>query len=249
MNINNQYSITITPSATLVTLIALTILLRLGFWQLQRADEKQQRLHDIAAKQMTHPIGLEASEWLQKEPDIPIEFTGKVGLDTAFLLDNRIFEGTVGYEVVTPIETSHGLLLANWGWIAGTGYRQQLPRIPFAELGIKADQTFAFRGVTWSPGKNIFVRETANYDSDWPKVIQQIDLDYMGELLGVKPLPILVALHLPNQDSFTNNHKPVVMRPEKHIAYAVQWFGLAAGCLLVFLCASLKKRKDASNPD
>ena len=249
MNINNQYSITITPYATIVTLIALTILVRLGFWQLQRADEKQQRLHDIAAKQMAHPIGLEAIEWLQKESDIPVEFTGKAALDTVFLLDNRIHGGTVGYEVVTPVKTDHGVLLVNWGWVAGTGYRAQLPQIPFAELGIETDQILAFSGVTWFPGRNIFIRETANYASDWPKIIQQIDLDYMGELLGVKPLPMLVMLHLPNQDSFINNHKPVVMRPEKHIAYAVQWFGLAAGCLLVFLCASLKKRKNGSNPD
>lgn len=249
MNINKQYSLTITPTSTLVTLIALAILLRLGFWQLQRADEKQQRLQDIATKQAKQAIGLDAIEWLQNEADVPVEFAGRVNLQQVFLLDNRIVNGKVGFEVVTPVSTDSGVILVNWGWIEGTGYRDQLPVIPFTELGVVDNQLMNFKGVTWSPSKNVFIRETAVSDGQWPKVIQEIDIKYMETLLGVASLPILVALELPNQELFLNNHKPVVMPPEKHIGYAVQWFGLAIGCVMVFLFASLKKRKDGSRAD
>ncbi|UAA38870.1 SURF1 family protein [Paraneptunicella aestuarii] len=221
-------------------------MLRLGFWQLQRAEEKELRLIQIAKRNEQHPMGLHDIDWLGKEQDVKVNFTGILLNDRVFLWDNRVVKGQVGYEVLVPVSTSEGIVLTKWGWIAGTGYRDKLPGITLPSSG---EEIQSFSGVTWLPGNNIFVHETATTESSWPMVIQEVNITQIEQLLGKPLLPFVVSLDLPDDSGFINNHHPVVMPPEKHIAYAIQWFGLALGCVLVFIFASIKKSKNDRSED
>jgi len=42
-------------------------------------------------------------------------------------------------------------------------------------------------------------------------------------------------------DGFARAWQPQVMTPEKHIAYAVQWFGLAIALFIIYIVVNLKK--------
>lgn len=211
-------------------------MLRLGFWQLERMEEKERRLNSIAEKHEAGALNLESVKAFEDTQDIPVQFQGDILTDKVFLWDNRVVQGRVGYEVIVPVRTNVGLVLANWGWIQGTGYRDRLPSF---DLPVSVNY---FKGVIWQPSDNVFIADQP--EINWPLVIQEIQVSQIEDILGESLLPFVVALELPTDSPFVNNHKPVVMQPEKHLGYAIQWFGLAIGCFLVFIFASIRKVKN-----
>jgi len=54
----------------------------------------------------------------------------------------------------------------------------------------------------------------------------------------------------PQLKGFRQQWEPQVMAPEKHQAYAVQWFSLAIACLVVYLVVlyKLNKSKQEETP-
>lgn len=241
-------SLTITLTSSIVTLIAVSIMLRLGFWQLQRMEEKEVRLQSIANKKITGPLDLESIEEFLDIQDVPVTFKGALLRNNVFLWDNRVVQGKVGYEVIVPVETNIGTVLTNWGWIRGTGYRDKLPDVVFPEKvftsKLSPDNLHQFSGKIWQPSDNVFIVDTPQQTGQWPLVVQEVNVSQISEILGESLLPFVVALELPSDSGFVSNHKPVVMPPEKHLGYAIQWFGLAIGCFLVFIFASIKKVKN-----
>lgn len=210
------------------------ILLSLGMWQLQRADQKYERLTELEQKQAQGFLSLSDIARFDDPRDVRVQLNGKLQSNTIFLWDNRIVSGKVGYEVIVPLKTSAGMVLVNLGWVQGTGYRNQLPTISVPDLT-------QFEGVVWEPQDNKFIAAESLSTTSWPVLIQQVNIKQISELLEIKSKPFVVALELPEASGFVNNHKPVVMPPEKHIAYAVQWFGLAIACFVIFILASIKK--------
>lgn len=212
-------------------------MLRLGFWQLERSEYKQQRLSQIEQRKQLQPFTLsEVLNMQQDIRDLPLAVKGKALTHHLLLLDNRIVRGQVGYEVLLPVLTNQGILLTNLGWVKAGPYRQQLPVIALEGLGPE------FSGVLAKPGLNPMVKETVDDQQPWPRVIQQIDTLLLDQWFSQPVLPF-VLLAGQGTAGFEKNWKPVVMPPEKHIAYAIQWFGLALACALVYLFALIRIRK------
>lgn len=209
---------------------------RLGFWQLQRAEEKQHRLDYIQQQNQGTDLTLEEIFKMGNVQDMPISFSGELMREHALFWDNRVVNGAVGYEVIVPVKTSQGLLLANWGWVKGSPDRSRLPSVRFPSHPVQ------FSGVVWTPSNNPFIASEP-LNAGWPKVIQQLDLNALQAYFSLSILPFSVALKNTETHGFVNNHRPVVMPPEKHIAYAIQWFGLALACGVIFVVASFKRGK------
>lgn len=223
---------------TLIALCAIVILLRLGFWQIERSDVKQLRLEQIKQRASSKPYRVSEILMMTKEAaDYPIELSGTLDLEHVFLWDNRVYSGQVGYEVLVPVFTSQGNVIVNFGWVKAGKTRNELPHI------ILPSDALMLQGVVWQPSTNAFIKETAQADGQWPKVIQEPNIDVIRQLLQKPLLPFGVSMTLPYDVQFKINYKAIVMSPEKHLAYAVQWFGLAIVCASVFLFAS-RKGKD-----
>ena len=225
--------------STIVTLVAVVIMCSLGMWQLQRAEEKTIRLEQIESRKSAAPLQL--ADVLNSQEDLrdfPIEMYGSALTDNVFLLDNKQYEGQVGYQVLVPVQTNSGLVLVNFGWVKGSQYRDQLPNIELP------DGQRLLRGIAAVPELNPMVMETASVDGQWPKVIQQIDLPFLETFVN-EPLHGFIMLLSPQQPGgFIRQWQPVVMPPEKHLAYAVQWFGLAIASMLVFIFAVRTRFKE-----
>lgn len=222
--------------ATLVTFIAVVIMFALGMWQLQRAEEKSLRLLSIQKASYTEQINLQqALVDINNMLDMPISFNAKADVNRIFMLDNKIHNGRVGYQVLLPLKTSSGLLLANLGWLPGTMSRDVLPSVTLD------DEKMTYSGIVNFPSDNAMVTETAVLDDNWPKVVQQIDFEVIEAMYEAPFLPFVVQLNEDPDSSFVRNWKPVVMAPEKHIAYGVQWFLLAFAAIVVFVIAQRKK--------
>jgi len=225
--------------ATLVTFVCVVIMFALGNWQLQRAEQKTERLLalELAAKTGQVDLHQVLSSNIDEMLDMPVNFEGVADTSRYFLLDNKIQKGRVGYEVLVPMQTNSGTVIANFGWVAATNSRNILPDIQIN------DENERFTGVISLPLNNTMVKETAQIDGHWPKVLQQTDLNIIQQHYKQQVLSFVVLLNPQDNSTFIRNWQPVVMAPEKHIAYAIQWFLLAFAALAVFIIAQRKKLK------
>ena len=225
--------------ATIITFTSVVIMFALGNWQLQRAEQKTVRLLAIELATKTAQIDLQQvlSSDLDKMLDMPVNFEADADAVRYFLLDNKIHNGRVGYQILVPMQTSSGTVITNFGWVAATSSREVLPSIQIDNKKTR------YAGIISLPLNNAMVKETALVDGQWPKVLQQTDLKVIQQHYKQEVLPFVVLLNAQETSNFVRNWQPVVMAPEKHMAYAVQWYLLAIAALAVFIIAQRNKFK------
>lgn len=222
-----------------VALIAFIILARLGFWQLERGEQKIQRLDQIAKYQEFDVVTFDKllSVIETYEPTgITTKIDGVFASPTSWLLDNKVVNGQPGYDVLlalTPTGYEQSVLV-NMGWLKGDyANRDNLPviNIPQGKVSItafvKAKDLASFALSDQSVNKQ-----------QWPLRTQQIHLDTLEQQSGLAFYPFMVYVQQADDFGFTQHYQPVVMPPEKHRAYALQWFLLAIAVLVVFIFAS-----------
>ena len=225
-------------AATLVTFVAVVIMFALGFWQLQRGAEKTQRLSNMQQAAESNALGLlQANNMGEQALDMTVSLQGTVDTQHYFLVDNKIQQGQVGYEVLSVVNTEQGNVLVNFGWLAAPRLRSELPavQLPTGPQNL--------RGMLAIPKRNSLISETAAFDSQWPKVLQQADHVIMTQHYRQPILPFVILLDEEQDSGYIRNWQAVVMPPEKHLAYAIQWFLLGAAALIIFIVAQRKKLK------
>jgi cytochrome oxidase assembly protein ShyY1 len=219
-----------------VTFVAVVIMSNLGMWQLDRMALKEQRLLALKAKSKAGSIGLiDLPENLEDASDYPVEFSGVANIERVLLLDNKIVNGTVGYEVLVPVETNVGTVLVNYGWVKAGAQRGELPTVNISA------QLQTYSGNVVIPALNPMVKETNTTATNFPLLVQQIDLELLNKMTGLALQPFIVSMQ-PNDSAFTRNWNPVVMAPEKHLGYAIQWFGLAIAAIVIYFFAVFKRK-------
>lgn len=220
------------PLATLVILLVFVILVSLGLWQLNRAEQKRQRLEWIASQSSQQAMPLSHIDPQQDIRDLPVLATGTFLSDQYYLLDNRIHQGKVGYQVLGLLQTNQGQLLVNLGWVSTGQSRDILPEITLP-TGLQQ-----VSGVIQVPANNPLITETLKADAPWPRLIQQLDIPLLQRWhLGQRLLPYVLLLNEKLDWGYPRAWQAVVMPPEKHLAYAVQWFALAIAAPLIFFAA------------
>ncbi|AEE25123.1 hypothetical protein Glaag_4199 [Glaciecola sp. 4H-3-7+YE-5] len=217
--------------STLVTLCAVVIMFALANWQLQRGLDKAQRMQSIDSASNSASYSLETLLTRNQDiQDLPISFSGSINPQHVFLLDNRIKQGRPGFDVYVIAQSDTHNVLVNFGWVAGKQMRDDLPEVSLP------DRLNDAQGRIVLPSDNPMVTETATHDALWPKVIQQIDIQFIEQVLHAEVLPFVITLTQSNEQ-FIRDWQPVVMPPEKHYAYAVQWLGLGIAAFFVYFFA------------
>ncbi|GLX78708.1 SURF1-like protein [Thalassotalea insulae] len=220
-----------------ITLLVFCGLIKLGLWQSSRALEKEQRLARIAQYQTQQAIELQQLLALSKSEkqlnDLPVRLTGNFEPDKVFLLDNQTNQGRLGYRVLQILHTDQGAVLVNLGWVEGFIDRNQLPSVtPLVGL-------HQVRGNIRIPEQGVILAEQDYSSVRWPFRIQQIELVKISQLIAEKLLPFVIYLDTNETIGYEKNWRPIVMPPEKHRAYAFQWFSLATAWLVLILSASV----------
>ncbi len=228
---------------SVVTLLLLVLLLGLGFWQLDRAEQKRRLVTQFQGGVSADPIQVDAK--LQAAPDLeyqPATVRGRLDPVHQFLLDNRIHQGVVGYEVLTPLLLPEDdvVLLVNRGWVPRGMHREQLPDVSLKEEWVQ------LRGQLKSPPQKVFtLGEGEDRHLGWPKVLQQIRLELQAEQLGKSLLPMLLLLDPDQDQGYVRQWEPVLgFGPERNVGYALQWFSLALALLVIFLLVNSKRIHD-----
>jgi surfeit locus 1 family protein len=225
---------------TLFSLLMVPLMTGLGFWQLQRAGEKANLAAAFAERQQQAPAELSAL-WNSTEEELayrPVQLTGSFLPDRYFLLDNRVQQGQVGYEVLGILQLSDagGSVLVNRGWIAGDSARRTLPAVPNV-----TGQVTITGHVYIAPGAPFLLAEQ-QLDNAWPKRIQAVEMDKLAPavaaLNGGKVFPFPVRIDEGQHGALAVDWQVVNMSPQMHQGYAVQWFAMAAVLLVFYLFCS-----------
>jgi len=221
----------------MVTLLVFFGLIKLGLWQTARAVEKEQRLLRIATYQKQTALSLQAILQFQASQDdindLPIQLVGTFDKEKVFLLDNQTNKGRLGYQVLQVLQLEYQSVLINLGWVQGYIDRSKLPDIQ-PLIG-----KHTIKGNIRIPEQGILLAEQMFTKNQWPLRVQQIELDKFSQIIAQKLLPFVVYLDKKEGIGFEKNWQPIVMPPEKHRAYAFQWFSLAAAWLLLMISASV----------
>ena len=228
----------------LTGLILLSIfgaLISLGFWQLQRADEKRQLLDNFASRSTQPPIALTGALLEGDRSGSPAEIVGHYEEAGQFLWDNRTYEGQPGFHVITPfvIDGSETRILIDRGWIPLEGSRDRLPRPEVPQGGRN------IIGHLYAPSKG-FTLEGSPPDYGAP-LRQNLDLDVLRKKAAFALQPYVLRLSPDDPDGFLRAWSaPERTSVQRHQAYAVQWFGMAA-VFVIALAAFNRRQKRRSH--
>lgn len=201
--------------------LGLMLLSGLGTWQINRGLSKDNVLSLVNNKHKDYPQLSELPENSSSANYQQATLAGQWYDKQFFLLDNRIYKGQAGYEVLTPFQLPDNQhLLINRGWIP----RSQTDNIPLPE---SAELT----GTLYLPKKGYTIGEAIHsdqlIDNIWPKTSLYMDPAAFSAALKQPLSPLILVLDETHPDSLIRIWKPVVIEPERHYAYALQWYGLA----------------------
>jgi surfeit locus 1 family protein len=77
--------------------------------------------------------------------------------------------------------------------------------------------------------------------------VQQLDLAQLEQVLETRLLPVILLLDKSDEHGFVREWQPVYgVTPDKHRAYAMQWFTLAVVLLLIYVGVNSKRISDQS---
>lgn len=208
------------------SIAVVALLLKLSWWQINRADEKQRLQSQIHHRQQTVITDLAQ---LPIEPlwhSITLE--GEFDNQHPILLDNQLYRGRPGYHLYLPFMSQQQRVLVNVGWIAAPPYREILPTLP------QLNGRQIIHGVI-APAQQLLQFKPDAADGQWPLRVQNIGLDWLTQQLQQPLLPWVIQISASSPIALIQTWQPVVMGPKKHYGYAMQWFLLAIAVVLLCL--------------
>jgi surfeit locus 1 family protein len=220
----------------LVNLVAVAVLLSLSVWQWQRAARKQENLTSIARWQTQPAISLtELITHQQRNDDTPandgrtISFAGRWISPFVWLLDNQIVKGRQGYDVLVPVRQSDSsaqspIVIVNLGWVAAPATRSELPEVNIADELI-------VQGIYRARVDGLLLGKNLEEKGAWPMRAQKIDTQAFATYLSGEV--ISGVIYQQAYSPYITHYNPVVLPPERHRAYALQWLLLAIAAVVV----------------
>lgn len=235
----------------LATLLAVALTARLGFWQLDRAAQKQAMQTRLDERAQLPE--LKAAELALDAAAAPAQYERHVRLrgrwltDKTVFLDNRPMAGRVGFYVLTPLLLEDGTpLLVLRGWAPrNAAQRAELPALPTPEGTV---EVLGKLGPTPSRLYQFGAAESGT-------IRQNVDLsDFARETgLALRPL-VLQQLATPTDaahaaDGLLRQWPAPAVDIHKHYGYAFQWFALSALLVGLYLWFQIiqPRRKDRSH--
>jgi surfeit locus 1 family protein len=236
---NVKYTIRASLFISLLTLAAIALCLKAGFWQYNKAQAKLALQSQLTARMAEAPVELpshvsDLENWRYKQ----VKFTGVYDTKYQVYIDNQVEDTKVGYHILTPmlVTNSRFYVLVNRGWIAGSPNRNvPVVTTPAGKLEIE--------GEIGLPSQRFFTLEAPQTnDKKWQPVWQNLDMARYAKSVPFAVQPFIVRLH-PNSQAggFIRNWPAPGDRVGMHLGYAYQWFGFALTLLIIYIVLNVKK--------
>lgn len=226
--------------SVVLTALGVVLFARLGFWQLDRAGQKQELLAQYEAGQRTQvAMTPENADSLSRYQRARI--TGRYDPEHQILLDNMpSHAGRPGYRVLTPMQTSAGWILVDRGWLPLGRTRTELPNV------LVGDSERTLTGTMDALPRAGLQLESAPIDANapWPRVLNFPTQSDLERQLGHDLIPGVLLLDASQPDGYARVWEAHLgFKPERHIGYAVQWFALAAAAVIIFVFMGFRTRQ------
>ncbi|MEU6345569.1 SURF1 family protein [Streptomyces sp. NPDC046977] len=237
---------------TLVGLLMMPTMVRLGFWQLHRHERRVANNHLISDNLKAAPLPVESLTGpgtVVPKKDIYRTVTATGRYDTAHEVVARqrtAADGdSIGYHVITPLVMADGrAVLVNRGWIAAGGNLTKFPKVPAAPSGevtvtgrLRPDETTGATGIRNKgglPDRMIMLINSGLVAKDLPAGEEPVG-GYM-ELSATSPKP-------------TGHQPELIPEPDHssigmHMGYAIQWWLFTAMVPVGWVILVRRERKE-----
>ena len=220
---------------TLTLVILAAVFARLGAWQLERKKEKEELFN-----RFENAPTLSAAQAIEQQQRFAwVEAVGRYEAERHILLDNKIWKGRAGVEVLTPFALTDGThLLVNRGWLPLPADRASLPAVPTS-----AEPRQISGRLNELPGQGPRLGQADVLTSDnWPQMITYFDLASLETALGLELEPWILQLDADDASGFEGRQwKAAVMEPKVHGAYAFQWFSLMTTTIIIWIVLGVRR--------
>ena len=236
-------------------------MLRLGIWQLDRAEQKTQLLNQIKTYSQLPPAELPS---LLNRFDAAMRFrkvvaTGRYLAEKSVYIDNQVVAGQVGYRVFTPFLISESsatinskiVIMIDRGWISVGESRAQLPAFK------SPSETIRLAGrLNTPPAKPPIWND--KYSVSDGQLWQYLPLQEFAAQMQLTVLPLVLELAPESSHSELGSQLETQSEPQfkriwldindewvaKHQGYAFQWFAMALAfsiaCIILLIRLNAK---------
>ena len=233
------FNVRFTPSwlMTFLTIVVIALFLRLGFWQVQRAHEKEMMLAAEQTRAAQKPV-----KWTTDQQS-PLQYQQLIVeghyLPNNFLLDNQHQQHQFGYDVITALEMDNeSVVMIDRGWIPGDNTRRIFPNIEIPAERIQ------ITGSVYYPSQKQWVLGPKMEKANKVIILELLDSNLLQQILQKKVYPFIIRLDKQEAYGFVREWAVVSMPPQRHLAYALQWFVMALVILIIFVALNIKKNNE-----
>lgn len=211
---------------TILTLLALTILISLGTWQLQRLHWKTTILNELDKAYSADSSQLLDLDKAQSERFAYGQISGRFEADKAFFFGFKTKNNQIGKDLIVPVRVTGRDLLVNMGWTPVTSVSD----LPIHHVNNK---TLTISGLTRRPEDNAFSSQNSPDNDIWLRY----DIGQMAKAKNLEnPYPFIMFAHSANYKfdaAFPNNERWYPRN--KHLQYALFWYGMGIILVVIYI--------------
>jgi surfeit locus 1 family protein len=219
--------------ATLMVLVAVAVMIRLGFWQLDRLEQKRNFNQQVLAVKNLGALDFREANFDDLDSQIYRAgyAVGEYDFSNQVILSNQSYQDTLGVHLLTPmlVENTGEYVLVDRGWVPFEDYQNgQLDK--YDQPGI-----IDARGIIVGTTDRVGVRSCleAEPPPGEPLVVWCVDLEGIQ-----KYLPYTISSVYLIREAIADEAPPVgttvkiEITEGPHMGYAVQWFSFALVLLI-----------------
>jgi surfeit locus 1 family protein len=224
---------------TLLLTLPIPLFIALGFWQIDRAEQKREQARilgeraEMPARKISARIIDPESLRFRK-----LEARGVFEADGQILIENRRHGSRTGFHVITPlrVEGSHLWVLVNRGWIpAGADGR------PAAAPVTEGVVTVCGEAHLPSPPA-LALHGGADAAKGWGRRWPYLTTELYAAAFGHPVQPVVILQDPSDAGGFLRSWPRELPKADMHIGYAVQWFAFALIALVLWLRLGIVRR-------
>jgi surfeit locus 1 family protein len=226
----------------LLLAVPIPLFMYLGFWQLDRAEQKRELAATLEQRSHLPPVAItgmstdsEQLRWRNVTARGEFEPAGRV------FIENRMYAGRNGFHVITPLRLagSDVRVLVNQGWVAADR-ALGIPQLPTPSRAVEVSGRV---DVPAAPA--LLLHQTPDMAAAWGNRWPFLTVQLFAERAGYPVVPFVILQSPGDAEGFLRNWPKDMPKEGMHLGYAIQWFAFAAIAASIFLRLSVERRGGA----
>jgi surfeit locus 1 family protein len=221
-------------------LAAVSGLLRLGIWQLDRTQEKLEIQENYEQMGQSEAALIPDVSLGGLQTDVIALQNKLVSLEGEYLNQQAIYmvyqtyEGQIGYEIVTPflLSSEDKIIMVSRGWMLANSYEELNEKVP--QLTGKQN----IQGQIYVPSESMASKTNALTEVKFPLEIRYLNTLELAPFFEASVFPYVVRLNEGQVGVLVRHWPNVIVDTNRNMSYALQWFAMAIALLIVSLILS-----------